>query len=717
MPTLSVVIPAYNESALIKDVLGNVIQSLDNNNITNEIIIIDDSSKDDTIEQVQAFIADNPQQNIQLITCKPNRGKGYAIRQGISKAIGDFVIIQDADHEYDPREYPKLLAPLLENKADVVFGSRFAGGNPHRILFFWHSIGNKLLTFISNAFANLNLTDMETGYKAFRTAVVQQLTLHENRFGIEPEITAKIAQLPGVRIYEVGISYHGRTYEEGKKINWKDGFRAIWCILKYNLPHRLKQVSLGWTMLLLLGLVFGYFSFKSQDSYGGGDNIHHFRIARYAFHYPEFFLDQWGKPVFTLLASPFAQFGYNGVNLYNLLAALLTAFFAWRIALYHRLNNSWMIIPFLFFAPVFASMIPGAMTEVTGAMLLTIAIFLYFNKKFIWAAIAISFLPFARTEGMFILPLFGFMFLLRRQWAAIPFLLTAFLIYSVVGGIYFNDFAWVVKQFPYSAKSADIYGRGSLWFYVDKQYRHILWGAPLAFLFATGFMVHLYELIRTRLSLRHEHIDVFVILFMPVIIIVGFHSLAWYLGTGALALTRFMALIIPPFVFFSLKGYSFIEKWLSFNQVYLKILFKLIILYLIVDSTLEARKLPIPIQPNKAVVKEACSFITDNELDRRMIYFYDANVFFLLDINPHDRSRIRERIPDGENPGNGMKPGEIVVWDAHFGPNEGRLPLNSLLEHDQFKILGVFRPKHPFTVLGGYDYEVYIFEYQGDDDQ
>jgi glycosyltransferase involved in cell wall biosynthesis len=237
-PQLSVVIPAYNESALIQEVLRNVTNNLDLNKITNEIIVVDDSSKDDTTTRVKKFIEENPGQHIHLIESKPNRGKGFAIRQGIEKAVGEFLIIQDADHEYDPREYPKLLAPLIENKADVVYGSRFAGGNPHRILFFWHSIGNKFLTFVSNAFTNLNLTDMETGYKVFRTPMIQQLNLRENRFGIEPEMTAKISRIPLVRIYEVGISYYGRTYDEGKKINWKDGFRAIWCVLKYNIWAR-----------------------------------------------------------------------------------------------------------------------------------------------------------------------------------------------------------------------------------------------------------------------------------------------------------------------------------------------------------------------------------------------------------------------------------------------------------------------------------------------
>jgi glycosyltransferase involved in cell wall biosynthesis len=230
---LTIVIPAYNESKTIHLILDKVRAVNLLEDIQKEIVIVDDCSKDGTYETIQEYIQNNSVAEISLYKHEKNQGKGAALHTGIKKATGDFVIVQDADLEYDPEEYNILLKPMIDGVADVVYGSRFMGGNPHRILFFWHSIGNKFLTFMSNMMTNLNLTDMETCYKLFRSEVIQGLDLKEKRFGFEPEVTAKIAKIKGIRIYEVGISYYGRTFEEGKKIGWKDGFRALYCIFKY----------------------------------------------------------------------------------------------------------------------------------------------------------------------------------------------------------------------------------------------------------------------------------------------------------------------------------------------------------------------------------------------------------------------------------------------------------------------------------------------------
>lgn len=234
LPTsLSIIIPAYNESATIATLLARVAAVRLEGELQREIIVVNDCSTDDTEAQVQAFAAAHPQLVLRYFEHPVNRGKGAALRTGIAAAQGELVVIQDADLEYDPTDYNDLLRPLRQGVADVVYGSRFMGSKPHRILFFWHTIGNRFLTQLCNFFCNLNLTDMESCYKAFRREIIQGIALRENRFGFEPEVTIKMARIPGIRIYEVGIAYYGRTYEEGKKITWRDGFRAIYCILKY----------------------------------------------------------------------------------------------------------------------------------------------------------------------------------------------------------------------------------------------------------------------------------------------------------------------------------------------------------------------------------------------------------------------------------------------------------------------------------------------------
>ena len=233
--TLSIIIPVYNEEKTIHLILNKIKEVQLINGLNKEIVMVDDSSTDNSWEKLEKYKSENPELGISLYRHTYNQGKGAALRTGIQEAKGELIIIQDADLEYDPFEYNELLKPITEGHADVVYGSRFMGGKPHRILFFWHSIGNGLLTLMSNAFTNLNLTDMETCYKLFKAPIIKSIQIKENRFGFEPEVTAKISRIPAIRIYEIGISYYGRTYADGKKIGWRDGVRALYCILKYNI--------------------------------------------------------------------------------------------------------------------------------------------------------------------------------------------------------------------------------------------------------------------------------------------------------------------------------------------------------------------------------------------------------------------------------------------------------------------------------------------------
>jgi glycosyltransferase involved in cell wall biosynthesis len=232
---LSIIIPVFNEAQTVHLILDKVIDAKLINDIEKQIVIVDDRSTDNSFETVKDYFSKSDFKDVVIVQHKTNQGKGAALHSGIREATGDYIIIQDADLEYDPNEYNLLLQPVVDGFADVVYGSRFAGGNPHRILFFWHSLGNNLLTFLCNMVSNLNLTDMETCYKLFRRDVIQSLDLKEKQFGFEPEVTIKLSRIPKVRIYEVGISYYGRTFEEGKKINWRDGVHAIYCIVRYGI--------------------------------------------------------------------------------------------------------------------------------------------------------------------------------------------------------------------------------------------------------------------------------------------------------------------------------------------------------------------------------------------------------------------------------------------------------------------------------------------------
>ena len=713
---LSIIIPAYNEERTINIILAKITE-VDLNGVSKEIIVVDDCSNDNTIAKVNEFISGHPSEQILLIQQEINQGKGAAIHKGIEAATGDFLLIQDADLEYDPREYSHLLRPMLEGHADVVYGSRFMGHNPHRILFFWHSIGNKFLTSLSNMFTNLNLTDMETCYKLFKTSIIKNIDLEEKRFGFEAEITAKISRIPQIKIYEVGISYYGRTYEEGKKINWKDGLRAIYCILKYNFFARNDETfKIGNKSkkpeFLLLGVLLGFFLviLSMSDGFAGGaDNMTHYRYARYAFQHPEFFLWHWGKPIFTLLSSPFAQVGFIGVQIFNILCGLLSAYLASLIVRDLGFSRSWIVLLLTCFVPIYTVLMISGMTEILFSFIAILSVFLFLREKYILSAIVISFLPLARTEGIFIIMVFGLAYLVVKQYKAIPFLLVAFLLYSIVGSFYYDDFFWLINEMPYNGYK--VYGTGKLMHFVNRSPKYFGW--VLSVLALIGIVMTTINFFKRREIYK----KLFLLVLLPFLVYFSAHSIMWYTGYGNSAgLHRYMAGIAPFFAILAFIGLhhflvflSMFPNWLSSvsgkqrNKIgffvktgstgtltgSLRLLFLGALLYFVVIAPFKSYTIPIPYDHAQVVIKSFADWYKVSEYDGRKIYYYHPDVAYFLELNPYDKTKSRVLIYNNEVPHERIEPGSLIIWDSYFSETNG-LKLETIQQDEYLKKLNEF---------------------------
>ena len=462
-------------------------------------------------------------------------------------------------------------------------------------------------------------------------------------------------------------------------------------------------------LLLCLIIFFSLLSYKSEGAYGGADNYGHYQFARYAFKYPHLFLDLWGKPAFTFLTSPFAQFGFMGMKFFNLIAGLLAAFVTYKVCKHFSYRFSWLAIIMVCFAPAYLSMMLSGMTEILFSLVLISSVYLALRKNFIWSAVILSALPFVRNEGFVVFPFFITYYILQKQYKAIPFILTCFIVVSIAGAGYYRDVLWVFTRTPYTG-AKDIYGSGSLFHFVNAT--KDIFGIPLAILGVIGIVFLIVELIKKKYNMswfRSSHpVEELLLVMGPLAAYYVAHSFLWWKGLGgSLGLIRVIAGVVPLFAVIGIKGINRMAavlqlKWVAFIIV-------VVFTYLLLVTPFKVLQLPVRLEPAERLVKDAGIWIHQQGLDKHRVYYYDPLYWFFLDIDPNDQNNTWQFVPNREVPSQAMPDSSVVFWDAHFGPNEGGLKLEKLMNDTFLSLLKVFRPLQPFTTLGGYNYELCVF--------
>jgi len=466
---------------------------------------------------------------------------------------------------------------------------------------------------------------------------------------------------------------------------------------------KVKNGSISIFFLLLVFVFFSVLAFISDGSWGGADNVVHYRIARYAFKYPHLFLDLWGKPLFTILSAPLAQLGYHFMRMFNVIVATLTAFFAFKVLGILKLKDSYLVIPAIFFAPVYFVLVPSTMTELLFGLIIVLAVFFFFREDIVLSSIVISFLPFARNEGFILIPIFILAFLLKRKFKAIPFVLTGFVFFSLLGWKHFGSFFWILNNNPYSG-AANLYGHGELLHFVAESPK--MFGITLLVLFIAGVVLASWRIIKNRLALN----DIFFFYMLVVgnsLTYFAAHSFVWWKGLGgSLGLTRVMAGIVPLIA---------LTAVFAINQIpgkgWGKHLIVAVAIASIVYIPLSKYNVPFGLDATERLVKDTSSWLVENEwTNNRLVFYYDPVFCHYLKIDPFDGEKAREQIANREQPEESVPVGAIVIWDGHFGPNEGQMPLERLKENPSFKEIYHWEPEHEITVLNGHKYEIFVFE-------
>lgn len=453
-------------------------------------------------------------------------------------------------------------------------------------------------------------------------------------------------------------------------------------------------------LLLLSAAFFGYFITISEGFHGGGDSLAHFRIARFSLEHPEWLLDHWGKPFFTLLAAPFAQFGFKGIQFFNLLCGLITSILALAIAKHFHWSNRWLAVAIILFSPIFMQEFFSGLTEVTFAMLLLLSIWLRLKKKFVLSFILLSFLPLVRTEAVLILAWFGLFGLIERRSWQVLLLSVGTLIYSLIGWFAKEDVFWLINEMPYSGGD-NIYGSGSLFHYFQLMPEKIG-----LLVLISAFSALLWLAFRIKANWK-ESSSVFAYILFPAAIFIGFHSIMWYAGEVSLGLPRMLAVIVPFLALLSIYSLHQLEKLTQTKLLSGSL--SILLAALIVWNGLKTETLPVELGQEEKVLTRVADYIMKNDLVDHKIHYYSLYNEVTLGLDPHRKEQCQQVIHTRAEPEKNVAEGSLVIWDAHFAPNEGQMPLENLTSSPYFELLKVFEPEVPFITVGNHEYKVYLF--------
>lgn len=452
--------------------------------------------------------------------------------------------------------------------------------------------------------------------------------------------------------------------------------------------------------LTICAVFFSYFIWISEGFHGGGDSLAHFRIARFSWDHPEWLLDHWGKPFFTLLAAPFAQFGFKGIQFFNLLCGLIAAVLSLRIAKHLRWNNRWLAVVIILFSPIFMQEFFSGLTEVTFAMLLLVSIWLRLKKKYAISFILLSFLPLVRTEAVLMLAWFGMIDLIERRSWQLVLLSIGTLIYSLIGWVAKDDLFWLINEMPYSGGD-NIYGSGSLFHYFQLMPEKI--GLPILI---TAFSALLWLRFRIKNHWKESRY-VFAYILVPPAIFIGFHSVMWYAGEVSLGLPRMLAVIVPFLALLSVYSLHQLEKLTQTK--FLSGSLSLLLAVLVVWNGLKTETLPVELGQEEKVLTRVADYIKNNDLADHKIHYYSLYNEVTLGLDPHRKEQCQQVIHTRDKPEKNVAAGSLVIWDAHFAPNEGQMPLENLTSSPYFELLEIFEPEVPFITVGNHEYKVYLF--------